>query len=64
MKRIAIIPAEAGAREFPKEYSTLFGKPMLQYAISLAQKATFDEILVSSDDAEIIKIAESLGQKP
>ena len=37
---------------------------MLQYAISLAQKSNlFDEILVSSDDAEIIKIAESLGAK-
>ena len=64
MKRIAIIPARGGSKRIPKKNIRLFfGKPMLQYAISSSKKQPFDEILVSSDDAEIIKIAESLGAK-
>ena len=60
---IAIIPARGGSKRIPRKNIKPFaGKPMIAYAIEAAQKSSiFDAIYVSTDDAEIAEIAQSLG---
>ena len=63
MKRIAIIPARGGSKRIPrKNIKLFFGKPVLSYAIELANKSKlFDVVVVSTDDQEIANIARHFG---
>lgn len=60
---IAIITARGGSKRIPKKNIKLFlGKPIITYAISAALSSNlFDEIMVSTDDEEIAKIAKKAG---
>jgi pseudaminic acid cytidylyltransferase len=60
---IAIIPARGGSKRIPRKNIKAFcGQPMIAYAIKAAQASDlFAHVLVSTDDAEIQSIANSLG---
>lgn len=62
-KKLAIITARGGSKRIPKKNIKEFcGKPILCYSIEAAQAAgVFDEIMVSTDDAEIAQIARGSG---
>jgi N-acylneuraminate cytidylyltransferase len=63
MRSIAIIPARGGSKRIPRKNIKLFlGKPIIVYAIEAAiNSKLFDEVMVSTDDAEIAKIAQQHG---
>ena len=63
MKKIAIIPARGGSKRIPKKNIRDFlGKPIISYSISAALSSNlFDEVIVSTDDAEIAEIAIKYG---
>ena len=56
---LAIIPARGGSKRLPrKNILTLAGKPLIAWSIGAALKSCYiDEVLVSSDDDEILSIA-------
>lgn len=61
--RLAVIPARGGSKRIPrKNIKDFHGKPLISYSIQAAIEANcFDEIIVSTDDAEIRVIAEKYG---
>ena len=61
----AIIPARGGSKSVPhKNIHLLAGKPLIEWTIEVAlQTATIDHVVVSTDDIEIAKLAETLGAK-
>jgi len=63
MKRIAIIPARGGSKRIPRKNIKYFlGKPIIAYSIETAiNSGLFDEVMVSTDDDEIAKIALKYG---
>ena len=63
MRTIAIIPARGGSKWLPKKNIYLFnGKPLLGYTLSACAQCPFiDSVFVSSDDTEILSVAQSLG---
>ena len=65
MSRLAIIPARGGSKRIPRKNIKEFcGKPILTYSIDAAlKKKLFDEIMVSTDDEEIAKIAQDYGAR-
>ena len=65
MSRIAIIPARGGSKRIPKKNTKCFlGKPIIAYAIENAiNSGLFDEIMVSTDDNETVKVALNYGAK-
>ncbi len=65
MANIAIITARGGSKRIPrKNIKSFMGKPMLAYAIEAALGAgIFDEVMVSTDDAEIAAVACKYGAK-
>jgi N-acylneuraminate cytidylyltransferase len=58
-KTIAVIPARGGSKRIPgKNIKEFCGKPMIGYSIEVAIRSRlFDQIVVSTDDAEIARIA-------
>jgi pseudaminic acid cytidylyltransferase len=60
---IAVIPARGGSKRIPrKNIKSFFGKPMIAWSIEAAKASNlFDHIIVSTDDAEISKIAKEWG---
>lgn len=64
-KTVAIITARGGSKRIPRKNIKLFlGYPIIKYSIDAAMKAgCFDEIMVSTDDAEIAEISRKLGAK-
>lgn len=60
---LAVIPARGGSKRIPRKNIREFcGRPMIAYAIAAAQESgLFDEVVVSSDDPEILGISRSLG---
>jgi N-acylneuraminate cytidylyltransferase/CMP-N,N'-diacetyllegionaminic acid synthase len=60
---IAIIPARGGSKGLPgKNIKKLHGHPMISYTIRAALEASsIDRVIVSTDDIEIARIAESYG---
>lgn len=58
-----LIPARKGSKGLPgKNIRKLNNKPLVQYSIELAQVlASDDNICISTDDEQVISIAESLG---
>ncbi len=63
MSHIAIIPARGGSKRIPlKNIRPFLGKPIIAYAIDAArQSGLFDEIMVSTDNAEIAAVARQYG---
>ena len=63
MSAIAVITARGGSKRIPhKNFRNFMGKPMLAYAIRAVRDAgVFDEIMVSTDDAEIAAVARAQG---
>lgn len=60
---IAIIPARGGSKRIPQKNIKEFnGKPIIAYSIEKALNTNlFDKVIVSTDDEEIAKVAESFG---
>lgn len=60
---IAIIPARGGSKRIPRKNIKPFcGKPMLAWSIETAlQSGCFDQVIVSTDDQEIAKVAQQYG---
>lgn len=63
MNRICIIPARGGSKRIPRKNIKLFlGKPIIGYSIKAAiDSKLFDEVMVSTEDQEIMSISENLG---
>ena len=63
MIRIAIIPARGGSKRIPRKNIKEFcGKPILAYSVEAAlQTNLFDEVMVSTGDAEIAGVAKKYG---
>lgn len=63
MASLAIIPARGGSKRIPRKNIKLFaGKPIISYSIEAARDSgRFEEIMVSTDDAEIAEVARSFG---
>lgn len=61
--KLAIIPARGGSKRIPRKNIKPFcGKPMIAWSIEAAlQSACFDQIIVSTDDAEIAEVARQWG---
>jgi CMP-N-acetylneuraminic acid synthetase len=61
--RLAFIPARGGSKRVPrKNILPIAGKPLLAWTIDAARdSAMFDEVVVSSDDDEILSLAEEMG---
>lgn len=65
MSNLAIIPARGGSKRIPrKNIKPFLGKPIIAYSIEAALKSNlFDEVMVSTEDDEIAKIAKEFGAK-
>lgn len=63
MRILAIIPARGGSKGVPgKNIKLLNGKPLLAYTSEIAmQSKNLTEVILSSDDDQIIAIAKRLG---
>ncbi|MBQ7551483.1 MAG: pseudaminic acid cytidylyltransferase [Bacteroidales bacterium] len=63
MKNLCIIPARGGSKRIPrKNIKNFLGKPIIAYSILTAiETGLFDEIMVSTDDAEIAEVAKKYG---
>ena len=63
MSCVAIIPARGGSTRIPGKNKRLFhGKPIIAYSIETAKESgLFDQVLVTTDDIEIARIAMSYG---
>ena len=62
---IAIIPARGGSKRIPGKNIKIFnGKPIISWSIKCAKKTKiFDQIIVSTDDKKIAKVARKFGAK-
>jgi CMP-N,N'-diacetyllegionaminic acid synthase len=60
---VAVIPARGGSKSIPgKNIRPLKGKPLLVWAIEVAQHVSeIDRVIVSTDDAEIAAVAKASG---
>lgn len=63
MKSLCIIPARGGSKRIPrKNIKPFLGKPIIAYSIEAALKSgVFDEVMVSTDDEEIVGVAHQYG---
>jgi pseudaminic acid cytidylyltransferase len=63
MNAVAIITARGGSRRIPrKNIRDFLGKPILGYPIAaVMESGCFEEVMVSTDDAEIAEIARRFG---
>ena len=63
MKNIAIIPARGGSKRIPrKNIKDFLGKPIIAYSIQAAlESGLFEEVMVSTDDEEIVEVARQYG---
>ncbi len=64
-KSLAIIPARGGSKRIPrKNIKDFCGQPIIKYSIDAALKSgCFNEVMVSTEDKEIAKIASLAGAK-
>ncbi len=60
MKVVAIIPARGGSKKIPRKNLVNFsGKPLMQWSIDAALKSKYiTDVVVSSDDDEILNVAQ------
>ncbi len=65
MRSLIVIPARGGSKGIPRKNIKQFaGKPLIYYTIDTARAIVQDEdICVSTDDDEIIKVVEDYGLK-
>lgn len=65
MKNICIIPARGGSKRIPrKNIKDFLGMPIIGYSIKAAiESGVFNEVMVSTDDEEIARIALQFGAK-
>ncbi|MBT3981931.1 MAG: acylneuraminate cytidylyltransferase family protein [Bacteriovoracaceae bacterium] len=63
---VAIIPARGGSKGIPKKNLIPFcGKPLIAWSIEQAVSAShIDSVWVTSDDEEILSVAQSYGANP
>lgn len=63
MRVLGIIPARSGSKGIPgKNIKALGGKPLLYHTIEAAKESRLlSQVILSSDDAEIIDLAKSVG---
>ena len=61
--RIAVIPARGGSKRVPrKNIRTFAGQPIIVWPIKSAlSSGLFDQVVVSTDDAEIAEVARAVG---
>lgn len=61
--KLAVIPARGGSKRIPRKNIKPFcGKPMIAWSIEAAlQSGCFDQVVVSTDDAEIADVARKCG---
>lgn len=61
--RLAVIPARGGSKRIPRKNIRPFGgRPMIAWSIDAALKSgCFDQVIVSTDDAEIAAVAQAEG---
>ena len=61
--KLAVIPARGGSKRIPnKNIKQFCGKPMISWSIDAALKSDcFDQVVVSTDDAEIADVALKCG---
>ena len=61
--RLAVIPARGGSKRIPRKNIRPFcGRPMIAWSIEAALRSgCFDQVLVSTDDAEIAALAKAEG---
>jgi pseudaminic acid cytidylyltransferase len=64
-KILVIIPARGGSKRIPrKNIKDFLGQPIIKYSIDAAiESKCFDEVMVSTDDKEIAKVAIKYGAK-
>lgn len=62
-KPMCLIPARGGSKRFPrKNLALLGGKPLIAWSVEPALKSgLFDVVWVSSEDPEILKVANEIG---
>ncbi|MCX8080344.1 MAG: pseudaminic acid cytidylyltransferase [Bacteroidia bacterium] len=62
---ICIIPARGGSKRIPrKNIKSFLGRPIIAYTIDAVLKSElFDEVMVSTDDPDIAKVAQQYGAK-
>jgi len=61
VKTLGVVPARMGSKGIPGKNKRLFhGKPLFVWAVEVG-RATCDRVVVSSDDPEILSIAEQYG---
>lgn len=60
---LCVIPARGGSKRIPRKNIKMFaGKPMVAYAIQVAQDSgLFGRIIVSTDDPEVAKVSQNYG---
>lgn len=65
-KILAIIPARGGSKGIPrKNIVPVGGKPLIAWTIEAAKKSKYiDRVAVSSDDEEILRVAQKFGAYP
>ena len=65
MKILALIPARGGSKGVPgKNIKLLNGKPLLAYTAEVALKSKYlNEVIISTEDEQIIEVAKNLGIK-
>ena len=65
MKNLCIIPARGGSKRIPrKNVKPFMGKPIIAYSIENAlATGLFDEVMVSTDDPEIMEVSKQYGAK-
>jgi len=65
MRILAVIPARGGSKSVPRKNITLIaGKPLIAYTVQEALKVhTISDLVVSTDDEEIRRVALSFGAK-
>ena len=63
MKAVCVIPARGGSVRIPRKNIRLFkGVPMVCHAINCAKASDlFERVIVSSEDDEVLEIAQSYG---
>ena len=63
MKGLCVIPARGGSKRIPRKNIRMFnGKPMIAWSIECAvESRIFHDIIVSTDDEEIMNIANQYG---
>jgi len=61
--RLCVIPARGGSKRIPhKNIKEFYGQPMIGYSIKAAlDSQCFDQVIVSTDDAEIAEVSKSFG---